>query len=342
MPSIHPASLYHAQRRLVFGIFEKNGFDAAMDYIKNSRLIPPTKAGLKGEIIFYEKNKENLKLEPLLDVGVKADFTGIKKQKMVNFDVTTNISYKDIDKYLDVMQKRKKMYEIALVNPKTEEITLFPLKFPICPKCGKFSHHILYLEPSSTDTYRTWKISDTQTVIHFCPNCNFFEEKITDNFQIPSVIHEIELMEHELVADYGQKDTAAQIDTHVKNTSISTVQFFEKNTNLLISGFAENKYVFTGTDGEGYYDGKVHWRHPLAKKLGEYLGIFYGKWYPNSSELKSLFEGKKCKVCGRSSYYFNAKNKTMKCRVCGVIYDISKAVHAEGYELQKTQRRKYF
>jgi len=122
---IHPAEIYHTQRRRVFGIYEKHGFDRALEYIKNSNLLPHVKAGLKGEIIFYDRRKRELKLEPLLDVGVKADFTGIRNKKMVNFDVTTNPDYKDIDDYVDLIQKRGKMYAIALVNPKTEEIVLF-------------------------------------------------------------------------------------------------------------------------------------------------------------------------------------------------------------------------
>lgn len=336
----HPAEIYHGQRRLVFGIYEKYGFDRALEYIKNSKLLPHVKAGLKGEIIFYDQEKEELKLEPLLDVGVKADFTGTRINKMVNFDVTTNLAYKDIDDYVELIQRRGKMYEIALVNPNTEEITLFPLRFPICPNCGKFSHYILYLEPPSTKMYRWGNMSDTQTVVHFCPNCKFCQEETSERFEVSSLVYEIEEMEHEWDVDESLRYSQKEIEEYLIRSSISTVQFFERTTDLLISGLAENYYVMTSPDGDGYYDGLLHWKHPLAKKLGEYLGVYYGKYQPDSSVIKALYADFKCKVCGLSSFYVNSKKLTLQCRRCGVVYDISESLKAEGYELRRVKRKK--
>jgi hypothetical protein len=93
----HPAKIYHDQRRIIFGLYEKYGLDKSIDYIKSAKLLPNIKAGLRAEVLFYHENKTELKLEALLDVGVKADFTGIKNHQMINFDVTTNVSYKNID-----------------------------------------------------------------------------------------------------------------------------------------------------------------------------------------------------------------------------------------------------
>lgn len=336
----HPAEIYHSQRRLVFGIYEKHGFDRALEYIKNSKLWNQTKAGLKGEVIFYEQWKEELKLEPLLDVGVKADFTGIRNKEMVNFDVATNLDYKNIDDYVELTQERGKMYEIALVNLQTEEIILFPLRFPICPQCGKFSHYILYLEPPSTEMYRINNISDTQTVVQYCPKCKHFEEGMVENFEVYSLLYEIEEMTREIDVDESPMYSPKEVEKHHLHSSISTVQFFERTTDLLISGLAENHYVMTSHDGDGYWDGLVHWKHPLAKTLSEHLGIYYGQWRPSSSDIKALYAKTKCKVCGLSSFYVNSKELTLQCRRCGVIYDISGSLHFEGYELKRAKPKK--
>lgn len=337
----HPAEIYHSQRRLVFGIYEKYGFDRALEYIKNSKLWNQTKAGLKGEIIFYDQMKNELKLEPLLDVGVKADFAGIREKKMVNFDVATNLDYKNIDDYVELIQERGKLYEIALVNRKTEEITLFPLRFPICPKCGKFSHYILYIEPARGGFYRTNNISDTQSVIQLCPKCKHYAEKTYEHFEVPSILYRTEEMPHELDVDGSNIFSSREIEEYTVRRSISAVQFFERTTDLLISGLAENQYVITDpSDAGGYYDGLLLWKHPLAKGLSEYLGIYYGKWQPNSSEIKVAFKDFKCKLCGRSSFYVNSKKLTLQCRRCGLVHDISKSLKYEGYELKKAKRKK--
>jgi hypothetical protein len=86
------------------------------------------------------------------------------------------------------------MYEIVLVNLKSEEIIFYPLRFPVCPNCGKFSHYILYLEPPTSEINRINHITDVQNVIHFCPTCNFAEEKSFENFIIYSLVYEIEEM----------------------------------------------------------------------------------------------------------------------------------------------------
>ncbi len=156
-------------------LYETKGLDEALNYIKNLKITPNLKAGLKGEIFFFDRFYYSLKLEALLDSGVKADFAGIQKGEMVNFDVTTNIKYKNIDEYLELIKKKQKQYSIALVDLKTDDIEIFPLRFPICPECGKFSHYILY--KGSSDLYSDITFSDSQSIIQLCPYCNFKKEK---------------------------------------------------------------------------------------------------------------------------------------------------------------------
>jgi hypothetical protein len=136
----------------VFATYEKHVFDIALEVLKRTSSERTVKAGIRAELIFYDKCRDKFGLEPLLDAGSKADFVGRrpKERRMTNFDVTTNTDYKDIDRYVDCIRTRGKKYVITLVNLRSEEITFFPLRFPICQDCNRFSHYLLYLVPHST------------------------------------------------------------------------------------------------------------------------------------------------------------------------------------------------
>lgn len=104
----HPAALFNKVRRHMFSVYEKTrDFDKSLQVLKSYRIIRPWKHGLKAELLFYDKFYTKLKLDPLLDAGVKADFSGVRNKKAVNFDVTTNLEYKDINKYVDAMQRKR-------------------------------------------------------------------------------------------------------------------------------------------------------------------------------------------------------------------------------------------
>lgn len=286
MPKSSPVSAFHNLRRFIFATYEKQGLDVALGFIQNSRALPQVKAGLRGEFLFYDKYMKKLKLEPLLDAGVKADFTGIRKGKPVNFDVTTNLEYKNIDSYLEPIQKRKKQYEIVLVDIKNEEMESFPLKFPIWSKCGKFSHYILYLEPPTTALHHTLDISGEQTIVQLCNKCKRYDEKMTTHFEIGLLGPQIEEMSVEKDVDESLMYSAKETEEYQNRESISIVKFVEKQSGLLLSGLAENDYIVTDPrDGSGYYDGLLRWKHPLARDMNEHLGLYYGKWEPDKSDI---------------------------------------------------------
>jgi hypothetical protein len=69
--------------------------DAAAKILDESALNQRLVCGTRGELIFYDRCRKQYSLEPLLDAGAKADFTGLRPSDhvMTNFDVTTNISY---------------------------------------------------------------------------------------------------------------------------------------------------------------------------------------------------------------------------------------------------------
>ncbi|MDH5481790.1 MAG: hypothetical protein OEY22_02770 [Candidatus Bathyarchaeota archaeon] len=336
----YPA-LFHNFRRRVFLNYEEYGYDKTDDFIQNSGVPAHIKAGLKAEVLFYDRYFRKFKLEPLLDARVKADFSGDKSGKFVNFDVTTNVKYKDIDDYLEVVQKRGKPYEIVLVDLKNEDFEFFPLKFPICPKCGKFSHYIIYLDPPSTTFYQAMHASDGQTLVQYCGKCKYFKNIDVYTYEVHSVHSTIETLSSETDVDGSRRYSDSEIQKVVDSDSISIRKFFEKTSNFIVSGVAENDYVITDPrDGDGYYSGLLHWKHPLAHDLSKYIDIYSGTPEIPAHVAKQMFDDFKCKLCGNTSMRFNSKKKTLTCRRCGLIHDVSGVIHTHGYEVKRVEKPK--
>lgn len=259
----HPAALFNKVRHHMFSIYEKtHDFDKSLEVLKRYPLVKPAKHGLKAELLFYDKFYTKLKLDPLLDAGVKADFSGTRNRKPVNFDVTTNLQYKDINKYANVVQKKRKRYELALVNLKSEDVEFFPLRFPICPKCGLFSHYVLFMSRPSSEM--TSFFSTGQALIRHCPKCFEFDIVEEYSYQIPSIFVELE----DVYEMYEvTRDLKFDPDNFIKTESISIVQSFESESRKLISAFSEGDYIITDRrDASGYYGGRILWAHPLAER----------------------------------------------------------------------------
>ncbi len=100
--------IWNAIRKKCIYLYETKSMDIALDYINNLKVSKNLKNGLKGEIIFFDRYYHSLKLEALLDAGIKADFVGIQNGQVINFDVTTNLNYKNIEDYCELMKKKKK------------------------------------------------------------------------------------------------------------------------------------------------------------------------------------------------------------------------------------------
>jgi hypothetical protein len=333
------AAIFHSFRRLVFLHYEKHGYGKTIEFIQNSRALPHIKAGLSAEVLFYDRYFKKFRLEPLLDARVKADFSGDKDGKFVNFDVTTNIRYKNIDDYLDVVQKRGKPYEIVLTDLKNEDFQFLPLKFPICPKCGKFSHYIIYLEPPSTSFYLTMNTSDQQTLVQYCEKCKYFKNVDTYTYEVHSIGQGIEEMSSQREMDSSPVYSNRQIEEYRETASVRVRKFFEKTSDFIISGIAENDYVATDPrDGSGYYAGLLHWKHPLAKDLSKYIDVFSGEPEIPAWAAKKMFEDFRCKVCGNSSLKLDRKKLELVCRHCSTVYDVSKMIHTHGHEVKRVEK----
>lgn len=270
--------IWHNLRRYVLSVYEKHGYDKAIDLVKTMRMIPKFRSGLLAELIFYHKYQKEFSLEPLLDAGVKADYGGMREGKLVNFDVTTNLSFKNMDDYVNVVQRRRKQYDIALVNPKSEDVEFLPLKFPICRACNKFAHHLVYVLPPGSDTYWSWHMSDQQVIMKYCTHCGKTDEIQSYSYGITMFSYLRDYLAHEEEVDSNLMYTDKEVDDRITHSAISTVKLFEKTSSLLVSAIAENDVFYTYKQEGGETYGRLLWTHPLARDLGTELDFHYGPW----------------------------------------------------------------
>ncbi len=202
---------------------------ALSDYSLLPRLQRTFGAGLKAELIFFLKNREALQLEPLLDAGAKADFTGLRDGKPVNIDVTTNVDYKDINRYSEISKKRNKLYEIALVDLKRDRVESFPLRFPFCPDCGKFSHYVLFLDQPEGSQ---WWASQYQELVQYCPFCAFLRRKGSYSYLVPSPLLALEDKMSYQNSEFHEKNFKP--DIFLSRECAPITRFFQKESDVLI------------------------------------------------------------------------------------------------------------
>jgi len=270
---------YHA-----FSLYEREKDpDEVLDIIESIYDLSRThKAGINAELNVYHIYRDELRLEPLLDAGVKADFTGIKKGIPTNFDVTTNLKYKDIEDYREIMQNKRKIYEIILV--KDDGIEFFPLKFPICEDCNHFAHYILFMSDPSSRIHHY--ASTGQMTVKYCPHCDEYTDVESYDFMINSITLFIEQMENDQKHD-ELKRPEKEVQNEIINRITSVVNFFEKESGFLYSGIAERDWVVTRpSDGEGYWGSRVYWIHPLASPYINSILNYYV--YNGSQDISDL------------------------------------------------------
>jgi hypothetical protein len=328
-------NFWHSLRRFVFGVYGKRGYDAARDVLKERRMSNQYRSALTAELIFYEKYKNELQLDLLLDVDVKADSTGIRNSRKVNFDITTNLDYKKIDDYLKVTQDRKKTsYEIVLVNPKTEEMVWYPLRFARCKACNNFSHYILYIQPSTTRFHWDNHESDQQSIVQYCSHCKNIAERQTFDYVVTLLKYELDLygLDEE---EENRVDLPRRKLEYGRRLGVSAVKAYEKDAGLLISGVVENAYNFTSKE-EGSYWGGLYWSHPLAKDLGDGVPFYYGIFTPTTKQVRELLGNPVCKKCNRP-LTINPKLKLAGCVTCGTLGDYGESLVYHGYSLQRLE-----
>lgn len=115
---IHPAETYNKVKGIVFSIFARDGYEAALKSIEKNRWQLDTRGytGLKAEVSFFHRNMESLQLTPAWDYGIKCDFSGMFDGRMCRFDVTTNLDVKKLSDYESIQKKTSIHFEQTRTN----------------------------------------------------------------------------------------------------------------------------------------------------------------------------------------------------------------------------------
>ena len=251
MKKINPAEEYNKHRRIAFAIFTKNGLSKSLDYVEaiKSKLEYTSYIGLKEELFFYGVEGDKLQLTPTLDVGDCCDFTGKIGEEICRIDVTTNLSFKNLEKY-EKLQKRGQKYFFALMDYKKNKlIDLIPINFKFC-RCGGRLFDIVVLNQSE----EIQGFSDNQKIVTICskdPYSHYTIRKEEYNFLIPNFEAIIE-----------EPSEHKRSNWH----AISIVKFFKKTSQLNVVACGEDSYVAVATDGGGFWGTRIYWKLDLVSK----------------------------------------------------------------------------
>lgn len=172
--------IYNEKRRIIFSTYHGNGRDLAFQYLEGYRnaLGPAGYSGLRAEIEFYDKFRNEFNLTVAGDVGEHADFAGLYGRQPVRFDVTTNLNSKELKTYEKFICDGFD-YKIALFDQRNWEIIdVLELSFPKCNTCGDSFLFPLALLKSGNFNHRgdpLWH--NDQEIIELCPRCGHINHK---------------------------------------------------------------------------------------------------------------------------------------------------------------------
>ncbi|EJE8156915.1 hypothetical protein M5103_004682 [Vibrio alginolyticus] len=172
--------IYNEKRRIIFSTYHGKGRDLAFQYLEGYRNILGAAgyAGLRAEMEFYDKYRKEFNLTIAGDMGEHADFSGLYGRAPVRFDVTTNISCKELKTYEKFICDGFD-YKIALYDQTNWEIIdVLELSFPKCNNCGdSFMFPLALLQPGNVNLRGEPLWHNDQKIIELCPCCGEMKDK---------------------------------------------------------------------------------------------------------------------------------------------------------------------
>jgi len=222
-------------------------------------LTPMCFAGLEGEIIFYGRYNETLDFDLLPDTKkTHADFHSPITQKY--YDVTTNIDYKDLGKYI---RDENREYLLSCVDRKSREVELIPTSFPKCPNCSSPAHYVVYLDDTKMTTFDSFCDYPYQVLKLYCCNCQYSEELKTSecglNDPYKMAYGELECEYYDLNISYpnNKKKVGAldkRMDDLIKGYWVDTLKFFRKEFDVFISAISRTESQMFPPSKNDFYE----------------------------------------------------------------------------------------
>lgn len=263
----HPAKVYNAIKEELFSIYNGKGTAEAFRFLNSKTNALPVSAwiGLKAEMQFYDKYKGQFMLDPLLDFGIKADFTGnFYGCPNCRIDVTTNIEYKRLADYFPIQKKDGRKYKIAIMDHKKGElIDVVDLNFPYDDQLKGWWFDLALFMPADVDKDGCSKYNYYQQIVSFnsaCPDVSFKLKELLTDWYIPDIHTEMQDM-----WDAHEDDEEYEIKVDLKRELADTAKFIQKVTGHQIVACAQRNYqIYDPRDGDGDYITQIYWRHPVV------------------------------------------------------------------------------
>lgn len=254
------ASYYNQVRHHVFSTYNKLGAEKAYEclYGYKPHMLYPTWIGLKAELDFYTKHKDEYTLDISADCGNKCDFIGnIEGLNNCRIDVTTNIDYKHLSDYEPIQKRDHRMYKIVIMDMDNGEIKdIVDLNFAFSRNGGRLFDIVLFM-PQDYNSHEE-------------PRYNFYQRILTVDSNNPSEIVE----EHKPVTEWYLPDIHTvlgdMIDAGVENPEIElntylvdAAKVLTKTTgrNIVACGQAVRKMHPITEEDEIFT--QLYWRHPV-------------------------------------------------------------------------------
>ena len=64
-----------------------------------------------------------------------------------------------------------------------------------------------------------------------------------------------------------------EIEKYLENTAINEVQYYEKESKLILSALAKDYYYLIDRNGGDFWADKLYWKHPLINDLKDFIDI---------------------------------------------------------------------
>jgi len=263
----HPAEEYNRIRRIVFSVYNKDGFDHTKEILEGYEISLGCRgfAGLKAELCFYNKFQKEYNLTPALDSGEHVDFAGMMGNIPIRFDVTTNEKFKEFKNYEKFLCDGYE-YRIAIMDKDNWEIKdVIDLAFPKCPFCGSgnlFPIAVLLGENYNNSGESQW--TNDQLLLDICPYCGEFNKK---NATTTHFLQKIEEYSKEL--DMYKDLSPSDYEKDIKEYTDSSFDFLKKEwetETVKLMGLADSKYFVTSHDGDGYWGIQFQFKKDVIRK----------------------------------------------------------------------------
>ncbi|AZA88115.1 hypothetical protein EG349_15585 [Chryseobacterium shandongense] len=254
----HPAEEFRNLRAKYFSIANKHGFDKAFYILETDReknhFNPQVYTGLLSELIFYNEGCDVMDLTPTLDCGDHCDFRGSYNNNSARFDVTSSLTYKDLDTYSDYQKKGQKYY-IALIDHDSKKIDrIIDINFPFCKECG--GHLINIVLIGDTKYTNNGTPTQSQQIIEMCSQDISHKNYIKEyEYFIPSMNNEIKNSKGFLQDEISKKH------------GINNALFFGKLINDKIHACGHEKLINSGSIDDGDWSTELFWMSDMVDSI---------------------------------------------------------------------------